>query len=172
MNRSGHATRHFLRTRSRPAPANTGWTRTRGLGSTDCMALTQPAGVQPESKESLGNGGRSEAADHHTFVVVQREWNAWRTSMVTLADLKDIQWLHPAGAPRPLIHAYVDCSHFPASDLQHECDLNSAPHRLLVCVLKSHTAPYVFDELARRASERGGLHGNGYATASMAARCH
>lgn len=89
--------------------------------------------------------------DHPTRVVVQDQWNGWRTAMVLLADLEDVRWLQPAGAPRPLIHAHVSCSKLHPGDLRHTCD-GAAPHAVLVCVLKSHTAPRVFAELARRAS--------------------
>jgi hypothetical protein len=124
------------------------------LASTGCMVHTQTAVVQDGSlKESGGNRGRLEAADRETLVVVQREWNGWRTAMVMLTDLEDVRWLQPNGAPRPLIHAYVSCSKLQSGDLQHDCDLMSAPQRLLVCVLKSHTAPYVFENLARLASK-------------------
>ena len=91
--------------------------------------------------------------DHPTLVVVQDEWNGWRTAMVPLADLEDVRWLQPSGAPRPLIHAHVSCSKLHPGDLRHTCD-GAAPHAVLVCVLKSHTAPHVFEELARRASSR------------------
>jgi hypothetical protein len=91
------------------------------------------------------------AADHETLVVVQREWNGWRTATVLLTDLEDIQWLQPNGAPRPLIHAHVSCTKLQSGELQHDCDVMTAPHYLMVCVLKSHTAPRVFEELARHA---------------------
>ena len=85
------------------------------------------------------------------FVVVQRDWNGWRTATVPVEDLEDIHWLQPHGAPRPLIHAYIPCSHIRAEELQHDCDGISAPHRVLVCVLKCHTPAKVFADLAGRA---------------------
>jgi hypothetical protein len=110
------------------------------------------ADAQDRSFEKLGrNRRRPEAADHETFVVVQREWNGWRTATVKLTDLGRIQWLRPGGAPRPLIHAYVSCSKLQSGDLEHDCDPMSAPHDVLVCVLKSRTIPQVFEELVRRA---------------------
>jgi hypothetical protein len=92
------------------------------------------------------------------LVVVQREWNGWRTALASLDDLEDIRWLQPDGAPRPLIHAYLLCTRLQSGDLPHDCDASSGPHRLLVCVLKCHTAPGVFEALSSRASE-GGLDG-------------
>ena len=88
-----------------------------------------------------------------TLVVVQREWNGWRTALASVADLEDVHWLQPAGAPRPLIHAYVPCAKLRSGNIPHDCDRASAPHHLLVCVLKSHTAPDVFEALTRRAGE-------------------
>lgn len=86
------------------------------------------------------------------FVAVQRNWNGWRTATVPVGALEDIHWHQPHGAPRALIHAYVSCSNVRSGDLEHECDRTSAPHRILVCVLKCHTPAKVFAELADRAS--------------------
>jgi len=85
-------------------------------------------------------------------VVVQRDWNGWHTASARLGDLEQVHWRQPAGAARPLIHAFVTCSNLLRGDVPHECSAASAPHRLLICVLKSHTAPMVFDELVRRAA--------------------
>ena len=93
----------------------------------------------------------------NAFVVVHREWNGWRNAMVRLAQLREVRWVQPPGAPRPLIHAQVNCGDVHSGDLQHDCEPASAPHPLLVWVLKSHSAPLVFAELARRASEHGSL---------------
>lgn len=86
------------------------------------------------------------------FVAVQRDWNGWRTATVPVGALEDIHWHQPHGAPRALIHAYVSCRNVRPVDLEHECDRTSAPHRILVCVLKCHTPAKVFAELADRAS--------------------
>ena len=110
-------------------------------------------------KGSVRNQSRPETAYHSTFVVVQREWNGWRTGMALLNDLHDIHWHQPPGAPRPLIHAYLSCSQLQSGNLPHDCEQRSAPHQLLVCLLKSHTAPWVFEDLARRASDAGMLRG-------------
>ena len=89
------------------------------------------------------------------FVVVQRDWNGWRTATVGAGALEDIHWRQPHGAPRPLIHAYLSCSTVRPGDLDHQCDRTSAPHRILVCVLKCHTPAKVFAELGDRASAAG-----------------
>ena len=86
--------------------------------------------------------------DDRTAVVVQRDRKDWRTAMVRALDLQEIHWFQPTGAPRPLIHAVVQCTKLLSGELPHECDQSSAPHHLLVCLLKCHTAPAVFEELA------------------------
>jgi hypothetical protein len=87
------------------------------------------------------------------LVVVQRDWSDWRTAMVRLTDLENIHWSQPSGAPRPLIHASVCCDKIVSGEIAHECHLTPGPHSLVVCILKSHASPCVFDELARRADE-------------------
>jgi hypothetical protein len=86
------------------------------------------------------------------LIPVQREWNGWRTAEVRLGDLQNIHWLQPNGAPVPLVHAYVACTSFAHRDIPHDCERTPSPHRLLVCVLKKHTAPAAHAELARRAA--------------------
>jgi len=84
------------------------------------------------------------------LVVVQRDWNGWRKAMAPVSALEDVHWHQPVGAPRPLIHAYVTCSALVSGDVPHEC-ADGTPHRLLVCVLRQHTAPSVFEQLTRAA---------------------
>jgi hypothetical protein len=86
------------------------------------------------------------------LIPVQREWKAWRTAVVRLADLHHIHWWQPNGAPVPLVHGYVFCTSFLKGDLPHDCERLPFPHRLLVCVLKRHLAPYAHAELAQRAA--------------------
>ena len=85
------------------------------------------------------------------IVAVQSEWNGWRTAMVRVAHMENIHWAQPAGAPRPLIHAVIPCDRLHTGQIAHHCELTPPPHRLLVCVLRSHTPSAVFAELARRA---------------------
>jgi hypothetical protein len=94
------------------------------------------------------------SADASTLVVVQRDWDGWRTAQVKFGDLEDIHWFQPSRAPRPLIHAYVSCASIVSGELPHDCRQTPAPHRLLVCVLKSHTAPWIHAELTARADNR------------------
>jgi hypothetical protein len=93
-------------------------------------------------------------ADDSTLVVVQREWDGWRTAQVRLADLEDVHWFQPTRAPRPLIHAFVLCSSVVSGEVPHDCRQTPAPHRLLVCVLKTHTAPGIYAQLSALANAR------------------
>ena len=86
------------------------------------------------------------------LIRVQAEWNGWRTATVRLRDLTQLHWLQPDRAPCQLVHGYVACTDVVSGLIPHECDGSSPAHRLLVCVLKSHTAATVFDELVRRAA--------------------
>jgi len=85
------------------------------------------------------------------MVSVQSDWNGWRTAMARVGDLDDVHWRQPPGAPRPLIHAIISCDRFHSGELDHQCGLTGAPHRLLVCILKSHTALPIFEQLCARA---------------------
>lgn len=87
-------------------------------------------------------------------ISVRSAWNGWETAEVALADLEDAHWLRPPGAPRPLVHAFVTCDRFTGGWISHEC--GGTPHRLRVCVLRSHTAASAYSQLARQADERQG----------------
>ena len=86
------------------------------------------------------------------LVVVQSEWNGWQKAMAPLSALEEVHWHQPAGAPRPLIHAYTTCHALVSGSVPHDCAGAGQPHRLLVCVLKSHTAPVAFQHLVARAT--------------------
>ena len=99
-------------------------------------------------------GRKTPAASRTTedaIVVVQREWNGWRTATVQVAHLKNLHWAQPPGAPRPLLHALVPCTRLHSGRIEHRCEASEPPHDLLVCVLKSHTQSAVFADLSRRA---------------------
>ena len=89
------------------------------------------------------------------IVAVHSEWNGWRTAMVRVAHLENIHWAQPQGAPRPLLHAVVSCDRLHSGGIAHHCEQTPPPHRLSVCVLKSHTQASVFAELSRRADSAG-----------------
>lgn len=86
------------------------------------------------------------------IVVVQQAWNDWRTAEVRLADLHDIHWRQPIGAPCALAHGYISCTSVTAGSLPHNCDRTQAPHRLQVCVLKKHSAPSAYAAVVERAN--------------------
>lgn len=90
------------------------------------------------------------------LVVVRAEWNGWRSAHVRVADLEDIHWWRPVGAPRPLIHAFLSCRSVVTGDLSHSCDAKTT-HRLQICILKCQVAACVFQELVARAVERHDL---------------
>jgi|SRR6187200_1676574 len=107
-------------------------------------------------------------AQDDLLVRVHREWDGWRSAEVRLSDLRDIHWLQPAHAPHQLVHGFVPCTGIVTGELTHSCDPASAPHSLLVCVLKRHAMPSVYAELARRA-ERVSGRGEAASPAALAA---
>jgi len=84
-------------------------------------------------------------------IFVEQTWDGWRLAEVRLADLHDLHWRQPSGAPRALLHAYISCASIVAGSLPHDCDRTGGPHRLLVCVLKKHCAPSIYAFVAQRA---------------------
>jgi hypothetical protein len=88
------------------------------------------------------------------LIRVQSDWNGWRSATIRLGDLEDVHWFQPARAPRALLHGYVSCVRLAAEKSLHDCDGASAPHRLLVCVLKRHTMPAAYLVLTRHADKR------------------
>lgn len=87
---------------------------------------------------------------HDSAISVNVEWNDWRSANARLADLHDVHWHQPKGAPHPMLHAYVSCREINGAALPHQCEASSAPHAIRVCVLKSHNIPEVYTELARQ----------------------
>jgi hypothetical protein len=87
------------------------------------------------------------------IVRVHREWDGWRSAQVRFGDLHEVHWFQPAGAPHSLIHAFVSCADLLMGDLAHDCDSRSAPHRLLVCILKRHTTADTYAMLTRCADD-------------------
>jgi hypothetical protein len=83
------------------------------------------------------------------LVVAHGEWNGWRRAVVRVADLEDVHWWQPSGAPRPLLHAHVRCDKVVSGAIPHDC--GDAPHDLFVCILKCGTAPEIYAALSRRA---------------------
>jgi hypothetical protein len=89
-----------------------------------------------------------------TVICVQGEWNGWKTAEVRLRDLLDVHWRQPIRAPRTLVHGYVRCTDIIAGEIPHACEHAGVSHRLLVCVIKRHSAPSAYEELARRADHQ------------------
>ena len=91
--------------------------------------------------------------EHELLIRVHCEWHGWRSAEVRFGDLRDVHWFQPPGAPNSLIHAYVPCTALVTGDIAHECVRMSAPHRLLVCVLKRHAIPSAYAALVRYADQ-------------------
>ena len=89
-----------------------------------------------------------------TLIPVQREWNGWRLAEVRFKDLQDVHWFQPPGAPRALLHGYVAPATVVSGDLVEPAAAPAPPmDRLLVCVLKCHTAAPIYTALAARADQ-------------------
>jgi hypothetical protein len=86
-------------------------------------------------------------------ICVSVDWNDWRSANVRLGDLRDVHWHQPTQAPQPMIHAYLSCANIVSGDLLHHCDPSSAPHRIRVCVLRSHNVASAYAELVRRVDQ-------------------
>jgi hypothetical protein len=82
-----------------------------------------------------------------TPIRVHGAWDGWQHAEVRFADLEDVHWLHPHGAPHALIHAYISCGSISAGEIPHDCSPRSAPHRLRICVLKRHATPSAYAAL-------------------------
>jgi hypothetical protein len=88
------------------------------------------------------------------LIRVHSDWNNWHCAEIRLSDLHEIHWHRPTRAPHAILHGYSSCSRILNGDVFHWCDEASAPHRLHVCVLKTHTLSPVYSELIRRADAR------------------
>ena len=84
---------------------------------------------------------------------VHDRWDGWRTAEIRLKDIQEVHWFQPNGAPRPFLHGFVLCSDVVNGNLLHECRDDSRPHRLHVCILKSHAVTSAFVQLSRTAAE-------------------
>ena len=91
-------------------------------------------------------------ADDRITLKVVGQWNGWRTANIHVADLEDVHWFRPSGAPKALLHGYLLCSKIIDGEIPHDCVRTTQPHRVLVCILKSHTVSGLYGELAVRAN--------------------
>ena len=86
-------------------------------------------------------------------ISLSADWNGWRSATARLEALRDVHWHRPDGAPQPLLHARVSCADLVASDLPHQCSTSTAPHEIVVCVLRRHNLPDAYAALTLRAKE-------------------
>ena len=88
------------------------------------------------------------------LISLHADWKHYESATTRFADLHDVHWHQPPGAPHAMVHGYVVCTDIATGDIPHECDRATAPHRLRVCVLKKHAIPAVYAELAQVADRR------------------
>lgn len=88
-------------------------------------------------------------ASDETLIRVHASWDAWQNAEVKRGSIRRVHWLQPDHAPHPLLYGFVSCGDLVTGRLPHACDGVSAPHELLVCVLKRHVVPSAYAELAR-----------------------
>lgn len=86
-----------------------------------------------------------------TLIRVQADWTAWQSAEVPVDDIHGLYWFRPRGAPQSLLHGQISCTSIVRGEIPHECNPATAPHRLLVCILKRHALPAAYLELVRRA---------------------
>ena len=106
------------------------------------------------------------------LVRVHVTWDGWRSAEVRIDSLQQVHWRQPVRAPHELLHAFVSCADLVSGDVAHICDAASAPHQLLVCLLKKHVLPTAYVELTRRARlpDPAGAVARAHLTDSRAAR--
>ena len=127
----------------------------RPMGSTDGMTNDYARDLVDTDAAAVEGGSDRLILGGCARIFVQRQWNDWRKAEVFSSDLHGAHWRHPAGASRPLLHAYVSCAKVQSGAIPHRCDIRSAPHWLLVCILRRHTVGAVYDELTRVATAAG-----------------
>ncbi len=91
------------------------------------------------------------------LIRVHGSWDGWQNAEVKRGSIKRVHWLQPDHAPHPLLYGFVSCADFVTGSLPHPCDGTSAPHELLVCVLKRHVVPSAYAELVQCAEETLGF---------------
>ena len=122
------------------------------LKSTVSM-LSNIAPLADTLPSSSGHPAAPPASPDH-LIAVQTMWNGWKTALVRVGDLENLHWFQPIGAPRALLHAELLCTALRSGSVPHQCDPATRPHRLMVCVIKSHVTAVIFEALANLAGER------------------
>ena len=72
------------------------------------------------------------------LIRVYDSWNGWQNAEVPLGSIRGIHWRQPDHAPHELLYGIVSCCDIVSGRIPHDCSSGSAPHDLLVCVLKRH----------------------------------
>lgn len=95
------------------------------------------------------------AANEDMLIRVHGSWNGWQNAEVRLANIRGLHWCRPDRAPRALLFGFISCTDIVSGNIPHACDRASAPHDLLVCVLKRHVVSSAYAALAESAEEVG-----------------
>jgi hypothetical protein len=92
------------------------------------------------------------------LIRIYDSWNGWQNAEVRLRSLRGIHWRQPAHAPHELLFGFVSCCDIVTGRIPHDCDEDSAPHDLLVCVLKRHVVASAYAVLQARSVTASPLH--------------
>jgi hypothetical protein len=95
--------------------------------------------------------------DEGMLIRVHGSWKGWRNAEVKLGNIRGVHWSQPDQAPNQLLYGFISCTDIVSGEIPHECDHGSAPHDLLVCVLKRHVVSSAYATLVRSAEQRGGF---------------
>jgi hypothetical protein len=72
------------------------------------------------------------------------EWRGWEVTEVQANELSQLHWYHPPGAPRELLHAYVNAARVSA------LGPNQGDNPVRVVILKTDTTPDLYADLLRQ----------------------
>ena len=95
--------------------------------------------------------------DADTLIPVYDAWNGWHNAEVRLGAIRDLHWSLPEHAPRQLLYGVVSCTDIVSGRIPHDCVNATAPHTLVVCVLKRHVVSDAYAALVRGARAAGHL---------------
>jgi hypothetical protein len=99
------------------------------------------------------NDGVPMRLNEEMLIRVHGSWDGWQNAEVRLGNLRGVHWFQPDRAPHQLLYGFVSCADLVNGFIPHACDQATAPHDLLVCVLKRHVVPSAYAELVRSAAE-------------------
>src|SRR4029078_10106040 len=101
------------------------------------------------------------------LIPVYASWKSWQTAEVRIGHIRTPHWSQPDGAPHRLLHAFVSCADIVSGCIPHDCETGSAPHQLLVCLIKRHVPSGTYAELVRCAESHASAVGGAATRASQ-----